>query len=190
MALYDHRVFRSGSDYWVAQVHTASGAGWGDTIAAPTDERVFFKCLTDPQLPGKTARIPAGLLNRLSHRSIVALLNRSEAIDHGLRMYPMNAPRLEDLQGAVSFSDNDGLQWALLPSKIMRVSEGDVQTVAAATLVCLDDTALHGDVVLEAHTIADLVARGPKSLARLAELAKDSYEDWPSNAFELEQWDP
>src|SRR3712207_2754460 len=109
MALYDHRVFRDDNGaWWIAQVHSGSGASFG--TPSIQRERVFFSCMSDKNERGRTAAIKPNSLNRLSHAAVLEVLRKADLMDHGLKMYPYNAPSAGDFIGQVPVTDGEGLQ--------------------------------------------------------------------------------
>lgn len=182
MALYDHRVFRADGQWWVAQVH--SGAGAGTTGGSEvTTERVFFTCISDKVVTGRTNRIPAGTLNRLSHRSIVERLRSGEEMQHGLRMHPYNAPPAEEFRDTPAFTDREGLRWVVRRSELVQHQDVGVSARPAVELICLDDSALRQTVLLEeSHTYDDAERFAPADINEaLIAAVKGRYEDLGDN---------
>ncbi len=163
MVLFDHRVFRFDNEWWAAQVHSASGAGYSDTPAM-TSERVLFSSLTNRDRNTVTARIPVGWLNRLNYRSLTRVLQGGQDYGHHFKMSAYNAPSSEEL-GAPDFTDSEGLRWVIRPDRIVQVTEGGPAVVDACEFVCLDDSALRKDVALLGRTLDELKA-GPNDALR------------------------
>ena len=179
MALFDHRVFRVDSEWWAAQVHSASGAGYGDALPKMSRERVFFSSLTNRERNTVTATIPPGWLNRLSYRSLTRLLRTGDDFGDHFKMSAYNAPSAEEL-GPADFTDSEGLRWVVRPAKIVRAASGAAPgVVEAAEFVCLDDSALRKDVALSGHTIEEL--KSGTQVALLAEIVdriKSTFEEY------------
>lgn len=180
MAIYDHRVFKAHDEWWVAQVHAAVGAGVGDAGIVPDTERVFFQCRSNRKLAGRTAEIPAGWLNRISHRSMLALLDRSEEMEHSLPMRPYNAPDPKEFRQADRLTDNEGLKWAFRRIETVRVTDTGPETWPAVELICLDDSALRKEVILDDETTFGdmLTAWGQEGIQALVDAVKELYLEY------------
>src|SRR6185437_3139593 len=111
MALYDHRSFTHGGKWWVAEVHGRSGGGWGPGPHAVTDDMVVFTCLTETNLPSRTAQIPAGKLNMMNHQAIERFLTIAQPISGRLDMAPYNTPDESEFPGAPIVVDDEQLRW-------------------------------------------------------------------------------
>lgn len=147
MALFDHRVFRVGDEWWAAQVHSASGAGYGNAKVPITSERVYFSSLTDRSRNTVTARIPPGWLNRLSHQSLLRVLRAAKDFGSHFTMAAYNAPSLEELGPAI-YTDDEKLRWALRPSRSIQLDEtGKIAASEGVEFICLDDSALRKEVL-------------------------------------------
>jgi hypothetical protein len=154
MALFDHRVFRRNDEWWAAQVHSASGAGYGSGNVPMTSERVYFSSLTDRDRNTLTARILPGSLNRLSHESLLLVLGAGEDFGSHFRMAAYNAPSLEELGPAIH-TDEENLRWAVRASRAVRLDEGGRPLQSSGLeFICLDDSALRKEVLVEGgHTV-------------------------------------
>lgn len=189
MAIHDHRTFRRGDEWWVAQVHMASGAGvaGGDPEAPPPEEmrlthdRVFFTCISNDELPSRSAQIRADRLNRLSHESLLGVLETAEVLDSRFEMSPYNAPDARDFNEDEMIEDGDGLNWAVRPTNVLRVIDGEPTHMPALELICLDDSALRDQIVFESEaTLTDyLEAHGDEGKRELIEHVKGLYRDDP-----------
>ncbi len=152
MALFDHRVFKIGQSWWAAQVHSGGGAGYGEAKPRITHNTVFFSSLADEKTETRLARIPAGWLNRLSHRALIKLFEEAESLGSHFPMSPYNAPSAEELGGPV-YVDDEGLRWAARPTHTVNVSpSGHAEVRAAVEFVCLDDSALRKEIQLGSAT--------------------------------------
>jgi len=152
MALFDHRVFRAADRWWAAQVHSGSGAGFGDAKPRITRETVLFSSLADEAIETRVARIPAGWLNRLSHVALLKVFETAESLGSHFHMSPYNAPSAEEL-GDPLHVDDEGLRWAVRPMKAVGVTaSGDTEVRSAIELVCLDDSALRKEIQLASGT--------------------------------------
>jgi hypothetical protein len=140
MALLDHRVFRCGDQWWVAQVHSASGFGVGIGPPSLYRETTMFTCLSDSDAHSREHEIPAGSLNQLSHAVICRHVERAQPQGFRFEMSPFNAPD-EQAVGSAIFEDEEGLRWTTRRSRaIVVVTEAEVRP--SLELVCLDDSAL------------------------------------------------
>lgn len=184
MALYDHRVFRVGSEWWVAQVHGASGAGWSSDPPI-TSERVMFRSLED-EAKGRTITIPPGILNRLSHSAVRDLLDRAKPIKHGLSMHPYNAPPWDEFRNAKPYIDDEDLRWVVRAVRTVRKSGGGIEERPALEVICLDDSALHKEVFLDDEfTYEDAKRFGPGDIdAGLVSAVKGLFEPFPEDFYE------
>ncbi len=184
MALYDHRVFRVGPEWWVAQVHSAAGAG-SSARPSMTVERVLFRSLED-ESKGRTHTIPPGMLNRLSHAAIRRLLESAEPIQHGLTMHPYNAPPGDEFRHVKPFIDNDGLRWVIRRTTAVRRSPAGVETKPAVEVICLDDSALRKEVLLQDEgTYNDATAFAVGDIDEgLVEAVKSTFDAFPEDFYE------
>ncbi len=168
MALFDHRVFRVGDEWWAAQIHSASGAGYGTTNVPITSERVYFSSLTDRDRNTVTARIPPGWLNRLSHKSLLRVLGAAKDFGSHFRMAAFNAPSLDELGPAI-YTDDEHLRWAVRPTRAIHLDEGGRPVAASGVeFICLDDSALRKEVFLGAAQIRE----DPRSMVQGLDLAR------------------
>lgn len=153
MAMYDNRVFKHRDTWWVAQVHGGGGVGVGPETPDITEETVFFTALGDAS-KSKVATIPAGSLNRITHRAVVGVLQAAEDFTERLDLEPVNAPDLNEVGGRDVYEDPDGLRWIIIET----LSAGD-RPIKSVEVICLDDSALRKDILLRAETdYADLRA--------------------------------
>ena len=134
MPLYDHRVFRHvrANEWWVAQVHSASGAGAGSSIHV-TDDLVTFTCLSDEKRQSKVANIPTGFLNQIDHASVVKLLERAEPYGSRFEMSPFNAPNAAELTRLGVRRDDEGLSWVIRRSEPRKAGGMPLMEVIAWT---------------------------------------------------------
>lgn len=184
MALYDHRVFRVGSEWWVAEVHGASGAGYSGRPTMTT-ERVWFQSLED-ESRGRTATIPPDWLHRLSHAAVRELLERAESIDHGLDMHPYNAPPWDEFRDVEPYVDSEGLRWVIRPTKVLRQEQTKVVPRPAVEVICLDDSAMRKEVLLkDESTYADakLLSIGDIDEA-IVNAVKETFEPLPTDFYQ------
>lgn len=187
MALFDHRVFRVEDEWWAAQIHSASGAGYGGASVPITSERVYFSSLTDHNRNTATARIPPGWLNRLSHRSLLKVFRAAKDFGNHFRMAAYNAPSLEELGPAI-FTDDEGLRWAARPTQTIRVDDGGAPvTFEGIDFLCLDDSALRKEVSLPpGFSAASFRSKArPGDLARIVGAIKATYREYEPEADEI-----
>jgi hypothetical protein len=170
MALFDHRVFSAGTEWWVAQVHSASGSGWGDAPLTVTRETVYFSSLTDRERHTVVASIPPGWLHKLPHSSLVRLIARGVDLGTHFKMAAYNAPSAEEL-GEPACTDDEGLRWALRSGEVVIANaDGTTTWTPSAEFICFDDSALRGDVPLVGFTFDEF--RKVSDKRRLAEIAE------------------
>jgi len=146
MALYDTRTFKTSNEWWIAQVHGSVGSGFGAAYQA-SRETVYFTCVSDQERNSVVTDIPAGTVNRVSHRSIVEALRTAKAFADRLPMSPANAPDVEQLERQAVVRDDEGLRWVLTPIQIPWVQESSIERLPVVEAICLDDSALRGLVV-------------------------------------------
>jgi len=151
MALYDHRVFKVGDSWWVAQVHSASGAGFVPKPAIRS-EWVIFTNITNDDENSRIARIRPGYLNRLSHSAIRQLLQEAKDLDSRFEMHPYNAPPASALEYPHRFTDNEGLEWVVQPTTLVRQTEAGPKVLPAVDVICLQDSALRKEILLQHDT--------------------------------------
>lgn len=200
MALYDHRAFRVAENWWVGEVHGASGAGTyaSEEQVSPEDmtfthDRVYFTCVSDEGLPSRTTSIPSDTLNRFSHDAILDLLDRAEEIDGRFEMHPYNAPDARSFSDDEMIVDRDGLTWAIQVSQVIRLRDGEPTTVPAIEFLCLDDSALEGEILAKDFTtLADFrAAHGEDGLVELIEAVKEQYRELPDpDRFNIDGYGP
>jgi len=147
MALYDQRIFRVGDDWWVARVSGATGVG----VSTPVEfdkEMVWLTNITNRTTSTRIARIPAGFLNHIDHHSILQVLENSSSLGSRIELSPTNPP--SGLPNATAaMTDDEGLQWSICPTMTMKLAPTGIQESVSVDFICLDDSALHGQVVLE-----------------------------------------
>jgi hypothetical protein len=186
MALFDHRVFRIDREWWAAQVHSASGAGYGGTAVPITGERVYFSSLTDRNRNTVTARIPPGWLNRLSHSSLLKVFHTAKDFGTHFKMAAYNAPSLEELGPAI-FTDEEGLRWSAHPTQALRLEGGRDPVISEGIeFVCLDDSALRKEISLPpGSSPATFRSESkPRDFARIVEAIKATYREYEPQADE------
>ena len=181
MAIYDHRVFRKESEWWVAQVHSAFGGGWVAEGTRPniTGERILFTCVTDSEQRSRSINIAPNMLNRLSHRAILDLLERASTIESRFTMGPYNHPESISYDESQVVQDNEGLRWAIEDTVIDTHTASGPGQCPALKFRCLDDSALVGIVVLEgpANSLNALSDANPAVVPELIESIKKKYSD-------------
>jgi|SRR3990172_593671 len=177
MAMFDSRVFRVDNEWWAAQVHGGSGAGAGRPRIQ--DETVVFTCITDDKRNSRLGSIAAGTLNRLSHRAIAQVLSRSRPWSIRFDISPSNAPDPEELAHQPSFTDEEGLRWAVRRTRAQRVTRTGVMVHPAVEVICLDDSALQKEILLENDaTYDDALLWAPFDINHeLATLVKSLHDD-------------
>ena len=183
MALYDQRTFKWRNDWWVGEVHSAFGAGWGDSVPAPTAERVIFTSLSDRSAPSRSAAIPPGWLNRLTHAALGSLLDAAEDWGSRFSMSPRNAPDADELSGLQQMTDDEGLTWVFRSVSRPVYSPTGTEMRPAVELICLDDSALRGEIGFADSTTFEHFlnihgAEGVRSLIPL--ITQDKQEIRPS----------
>ena len=152
MALYDHRVFKVGDSWWVAQVHSASG-GAGFLPSPPIrSEWVIFTNIANDDENSRIHRIRPGFLNRLSYSAIRQLLQQAKALDSRFEMHPYNAPSASALEHPHRFTDNEGLEWVVQPTTLVRQTEAGPKILPAVEVICLQDSALRKKILLQDET--------------------------------------
>lgn len=184
MALYDHRVFRSGETWWIAQVHSGGGSTRGSGIPSRISrETVIFTCLTDRDANSRysTAMIPSGWLNRMRHSAITALLEAARLGESRFEMWPYNTPSEEEL-GPPAVVDDEGLRWVVRQSRAVRLEEGVPVDRPALELICLDDSALRKEVLGADEVTLDAFVRshGALGLGAVVAAIKSTFLDLPS----------
>jgi len=162
MALFDHRVFRCGDNWWVAQVHSGSGAAWGDIPIKIESETAIFSCLTQTDLPSRSHHIPANRLNRLAHGSLCLILERARRWDSRFKMSPFNAPDAEE--GGTELTDDEGLRWNI---KVTNAVDSTSDVVPGLEFICLDDSALRFSVTLGDLEQVNRLLESPERLRRV-----------------------
>ena len=178
MALFDHRVFRVGSDWWAAQVHSASGAGYGTPRPRMSSERVFFSSLSDRSRNTLTARIPAGFLNRMSHRSLLGVFRGAKDLGSHFPMAAFNVPSLEEL-GPPVYTDDEDLRWVVHPTRAVHLEPtGPPATSEGIVFICLDDSAVRKETFLGAGLSPDTIRSDPERLAATINAIKATYIDY------------
>lgn len=181
MALNDQRFFRYEDQWWIAEVHTAWGSGSGPNPADTSEGVLFTSASTEDMNSRIVDRIPAGFLNKLSHRSLVRLFLSAEEMDSRMQMTAYNVGHLDEPSGVV-IRDDEGLRWSAekVMAKAPRLVGSDQlehDEKAAVLLQCLDDSALRGTLFMaDASTFDDLRAAGLE--AELPRLVKGNYLDY------------
>ena len=178
MALYDHRVFKADGDWYVAQVHMGSGAGWGDATPRIQTETVTFTNLSRRDANSSHARIPAGVLNEISHESLLRVLRSAEASSSRFDMSPFNSPSDQDANDRIVV-DEQGLSWKWREVSSVVLTNGRPTSNNALEFICLDDSALSRRVpVADDTTVGDFVAaNGKAGLVSLIDAIKTTFRD-------------
>jgi len=181
MAIFDSRVFRVGDEWWAVQVHGGSGFGVGPGRPQIQDETVVFTCLTDENRNSRLGSITAGTLNRLSHRAISEVLRRSSPWGVRLDISPTNAPDPDELGRHPSFTDDDGLRWAVRRTRVKRVTRSGIVEHPAVDVICLDDSALRNEILLENDATYDDALRWATFdiNGELAKVVKSMHDEEP-----------
>lgn len=171
MALLDHRVFRCGDQWWVAQVYSASGLGVGLFYR----ERVTFTCMSDIDAPSREHQIGAGSLNHLSHVAICRYLERAKPQGDRFEMCPFNAPDEQAVVGPI-LVDDEGLRWVKRRSSAIVVSM-EREARPSLELMCLDDSALYKEVAFTDVVVMDQYLTSPseEGLRSLIQMVKEHY---------------
>jgi len=183
MALYDHRVFRTNNEWWIAEVHMASGAGAGHADEPPyipmSRETVIFTSMSDKDAISRSIRIPADHLNRIRHDCLTGLLARSRDWQVRLPMHPYNLPSPEAFPHRNVLLDDEGLRWGYreIGSPVLS-PRGELEEHPAVELMCFDDSGLSGVVGLSgpARTLAEVAsALGASPVPELIKAVKSKY---------------
>ncbi|HEU4561577.1 MAG TPA: hypothetical protein VFS20_27375 [Longimicrobium sp.] len=120
-----------------------------------------------------------GTLNRLSHRSLGAILDSAERMVSRFSMSPRNAPDADEFSGTPQFQDKDGLHWVYREVKqpIWTPQGGELRP--ALELICLDDSALRGEVVFnDSDTMyAYLTMHGDSGVRELVPLVTREFQE-------------
>ena len=184
MAVYDHRAFRVDGEWWIAEVHMASTeATWGSDPGPSVREQVFFSSIDPESSELRFAEIPAGKLNRLSHRAIRGLWSGAERSEGDLEMYPYNTPDAEELKDYPAVKDDEDLNWVVRPTQVVRIHEGKPEIHSGVEAICLDDSALRKEITLSPEDTFDDLMRvwGQEGLRALVEGVKSLYEELPDD---------
>lgn len=179
MALYDHRTFKRGDEWWTAVVQGGLGAGF-ETEPEITSETVCFTCISDENRESYNAGIPTGFLNKLSHSSLVRILNGAEPSGTRLEMYPYNAPDADELSGHEVVTDEEGLRWVLKQTELVRVGPGGATNVPGVELICLADSALRKEILLGTSSRFDYFMSmvGDEGKLKLVRAVKGMFSDY------------
>jgi hypothetical protein len=171
MPLYDHRVFDWRGEWWAAQVHGGTGAGMGARPAI-THESVIFTCLSDRDKPSRSTSIPAGWLLKLGHEAIGRVLDSADVWKDRFDMAPYNAPDADEFPERYKFQDENGLSWGARRLQTPIVNKDGPVLRHSVELVCLDDSALRGEIPFATgETLDDFLSiHGTAGLAALAAL--------------------
>lgn len=186
MALFDHRVFHFNKEWWAAQVHSASGSGWGDEAPTMLRDTVYFSSLTDGEKHTVTASIPAGWLTKLSYNSLVGRLKAGKDLGTHFKMSAYNAPSVDEL-GPPVCTDSEGLRWVIRPTKTVLVNaDRTAGTVDSAEFVCLDDSALRADVPLIGQTFDEFRRDGNQQLLGIVAQIKATFVEYGPNEYDFD----
>lgn len=178
MPTYDHRVFKSGEQWWIAEVHVASGSVDKNGARTMHREEVLFTCLTELSLMSRKAEIQSGQLNRFRHTAIQQLLESAEELDKRFEMHPYNAPP-EPMDNEAVFVDPDGTRWILRPSAL--ASYKDHEPLNAVEIICMDDSAIKRKIgMADKFTFSDFVSTwGSEAKNQLIGLVHQQYDELP-----------
>ena len=182
MALYDHRAFQHQQNWWVAQVYGQGGMGWGPGPHPTTSEFVLFTCLTDEGAKSRRVNVPVGKLNAMSHASVVRFLRAADPLPSRIEMTPFNTPDESEYQGLERITDEEHLRWVVRKQHVRAPALGMSAPDAFLQVICLDDSALRRDVLLQYSTTFDDFQRyvGDEAGRQLVLSVKGSFEElWP-----------
>lgn len=180
MALHAFRVFWHDGSWWAAYV--SGGVGAGSTPRPRiTSESIIFTRLGEEKEPSRAARLGPHLLNRISHRSVVELLERARqwgettfpAMSYGL-------PDPDEYSSQIEFNDDEGLTWRVRRSTAVRLENGQPVSKPAIELACMDDTALRKEILLSDEGTFDdaLVMLGrEETMSGLVSTVKSLFKD-------------
>ena len=180
MAMHDTRVFRDGKQWWVAQVLSASGGGWGPGPHPKTLEGAYFREIGNEENTMRHHTIPAGTLNRFNHSSILRVLKAAEPLGSGIRMVLSNPAHKEDWPPSTVI-DDEGLEWSFRTTSLSGVdSEGSITNQSAVNFVCFDDSALKATVLMQSPTTLDDLrqTRGDHGILAIIDSIKSGYENY------------
>jgi hypothetical protein len=158
MALYDKRTFKWKGDWWTAEIHGGSGAGWTERPTI-TSEMTLFTSITQEEANSRVAHITAGRLNKLSHKAIGSVLDAAKDFGARWEMSPFNAPNAAELARSRRFVDSDGLTWVAEDTTVIAATREGPMARPGVHLICLEDSALQAIVPLDGFaTLDELVA--------------------------------
>lgn len=104
----------------------------------------------------RTAQIPAGWLNEISYQSLRKLLERADDARLRLDMYPYNPPWTDEVPPGIIYTDEEELQWTIRQTTVVRTGPSGSEASPAVQLVCLSDSAMKRDILLQdSHTYDD-----------------------------------
>jgi hypothetical protein len=142
-----------------------------------SNDMVFFTSLSSEEKRTRTASLPAGSLNQLSHTSLRAVLENSDEYGERWPMSPFNAPSRDEL-GAPKFVDEEGLNWTYRQVQTLRLdTAGHPVRLPAVELICLDDSALRKEVLLADGSVLDnfLAQYGSGAISELVTTVKSMF---------------
>lgn len=180
MAMHDTRVFRDGKQWWVAQILSASGGGWGGAPYTMTHEGAYFREIGSEENIMRQLTIPAGTLNTISHESVLRVLKAAKPFGSAIRITLSN-PVHRDEWRSPTITDRDDLEWGFRMTTQPRVdSQGNFGSHPAAEFVCFDDSALKATVLLQDATTLEQLrqVRGNLGILAIIDSIKSRYEDY------------
>lgn len=178
MALREQRVFRDGRDFWVAHVGASWGSGDGDRPPSASDEVVFFTCITDRSKQSRSATIAVERLRRMSHRELVETLDSAASILRRIEFVYDDLPSAEVFDRTDLVTDAEGLRWSIDRIDMLRIESGKPVPKRGIRVLCLDDSAMVRDVMLESMDTLDNAQDqyGGEILRKIVESIKSLYK--------------
>jgi len=83
-------------------------------------------------------------------------------------MHPYNAPDREEYRGYGVIYDDEKLRWVIVRTEVLRVGLQRPERIPAIRLICLDDSALRNDVLLNSSQTYDELVTTCGEAGRLA----------------------
>ena len=185
MALFEQRVFRSKEQWWIAQIVSSGGAGSPEE--GPTIERVTFTCTSEPDSMSRSRHITPSMLNKMSHASLVNVLENAQPVDFRMDFSPTSLPTIDYVSDENLVIDAEQLRWVLREIVQPQLqSNSEITTSRAIDVICLDDSALRGQVGITASlTLAEVLSLQAAAARAIVETVKGQFRN-----YSLEELDP
>ncbi len=184
MALFEQRTFRNRGLWWIAQVEGSGGPG--SPQQGPVTERIVLTCTSEPDSKSRSIVIIPSVLNKMSHRSIIKVLETAREVDFRMDLFPSPQPFFEEPEGREELTDSEGLNWILKEASVFQLKNpSSAVRSPGIDVFCLDDSALRKEVSLpQDMTLRQILSLQPMAAAAIVDTIKSFFKDYELSELE------